>query len=137
MDRPWLRRLYSFAVRPNLAFYFDVPLDEAIRRIMGGRPALKWYEAGLDLGLSPDPEESFALFQGLIREEYARLVDEFGLVRIDARDTLIHQQQLMRELVRPHLEGVARAHVGGVQHALRDAGLLGRYLGDAVDRWVT
>src|SRR5437773_9110244 len=65
VSRPWLRRLYSFAVPPTLAFYFDVPLPEAIRRISGGRMQLKYYEAGLDLGLSPDPAESFRMFQGL------------------------------------------------------------------------
>ena len=48
----WLRRLYSFAPQPTLAFYFDVPLNEAIRRIELGREELKYYEAGLDLGLS-------------------------------------------------------------------------------------
>ncbi len=32
-------------------FYFQVPLEEALRRILVGRPMLKWYEAGMDLGL--------------------------------------------------------------------------------------
>src|SRR5213595_1977745 len=33
VNRSWLRRLYSFAVQPTVSFYFDVPLDEAMRRI--------------------------------------------------------------------------------------------------------
>ena len=61
VDGGWLRSVYSFAVRPRLAFYFDVPLEEAIRRIMEGRPSLKYYEAGLDLGLADDPSDSFRL----------------------------------------------------------------------------
>jgi dTMP kinase len=108
VNRAWLRRLYSFAVPPTLAFYFDVPLEEAMRRISIGRPQLKFYEAGLDLGLTNDPYESFRRFQGLIRQEYECVVDEFGLVRLDATESLIHQQQRMRELVRPHLEGAMR-----------------------------
>ena len=56
-----------------------MPLDEAIRRIELGRDELKYYEAGLDLGLSQNPAKSFRLFQGIIRGEYGRLVDEFGL----------------------------------------------------------
>jgi dTMP kinase len=108
VDRTWLRGLYSFAVPPTLAFYFDVPLEEAMRRIVGGRPELKYYEAGLDLGLSSDPYESFRRFQGLIRQEYECVVSEFGLVRMDATESLIHQQQRMRELVRPYLEGALR-----------------------------
>jgi dTMP kinase len=134
VSRPWLRRLYSFAVRPTLAFYYDVPLPEAIRRIMDGRPSLKFYEAGQDLDLSSDPEESFRLYQGLIRNEYDRLVEEFGLVRMDATENLIRQQQRMRAMVKPHLAGVMRADEGGVNEALRDSGLLGRYMGESAAR---
>jgi dTMP kinase len=108
VDRAWLRGLYSFAVPPTLAFYFDVPLEEAMRRISGGRPELKYYEAGLDLGLSNDAYDSFRRFQGLIRQEYECVVSEFGLVRMDATESLMHQQQRMRELVRPYLEGAMR-----------------------------
>jgi len=126
----WLRRLYSFAPGPTLAFYFDVPLDEAIRRIELGRDELNHYEAGMDLGLSQNPAESFRLFQGIIREQYGRLVDEFGLERIDATDTLVNQQEQMRALVRPHLEGAMRAEDSGLQDALAATGLSGRYLAD-------
>jgi dTMP kinase len=131
VSRDWVRRLYSFAVKPNIAFYFDVPLDESLRRILTGRPELKYYEAGLDLGLSDDPYESFRLFQGKIREEYDRIVKEFGLVRIDATENLIRQQQLMREMVAPHLESVMKVPNGGLGRALSDGSLKGRYLVDA------
>jgi len=130
VDRAWLRRVYAFAPKPTVAFYFDVPLDEAVRRILTGRPELKYYEAGLDLGLDPDPYESFRRFQGLIREEYARLVDEYGLIRIDATDTLVSQQQRMRAIVQPVLDGVMRADPTVVARALSATGLLGQYLGD-------
>jgi dTMP kinase len=128
VNREWLRELYSFAVKPSLAFYFDVPLAEAITRIRGGRAQLKYYEAGLDLGLASDPEESFARFQGLIRHEYERLVEEFGLIRMDATQTLIRQQQLMREIVRPHLNDIVKLSNGDVREALASEDLLGRYL---------
>jgi dTMP kinase len=108
VNRAWLRRLYSFAVQPTLAFYFDVPLDEAMRRISVGRPQLKYYEAGLDLGLGSDAYESFRRFQGLIQQEYECMLPEFGLLRMDATESLIHQQQRMREIVREHLNGAMR-----------------------------
>jgi len=56
VGRKWVRNLYKFAVRPNLAFYFRVPLEVAIGRILGGRNAIKFYEAGMDLGLSRNVE---------------------------------------------------------------------------------
>lgn len=102
----WVRELYSFAVEPTVAFYFRVPLEVALDRILSGRPELKWYEAGMDLGLADDPYESFRQFQARILEEYDRMVEEFGLHVIDATLPIGAQQEQMREIVRPHLEGV-------------------------------
>jgi dTMP kinase len=128
ISRSWLRELYSFAVAPTTAFYFDVPLDVAVSRIMEGRPVMKYYEAGMDLRLSDDPQESFRLYQGMIRDEYERLVEEFDLVRIDATENIIVQQRRVRDLVLPFLEGVPRSSGSTTQEALREAGLVGRYL---------
>lgn len=128
VDRDWLRQLYSFAPVPTAAFYFDVPREEAIRRILEGRPALKWYEAGMDLNLSEDPYESFRIFQGMIQEEYNRIVAEYGLVRVDATEHLIRQQQRMRDLVQPYLEGMLRIDRTELHAALTKTGLIGRYL---------
>lgn len=98
-DRDWIRNLYSFAVVPDITFYFDVPLKTAIGRIMAGRPVLKYHEAGLVLGLSNDPLESFQLFQGRIKEEYGRLAEEYSFTVMDATNPIETQQQLMRSIV--------------------------------------
>lgn len=109
----WVRELYSFAVQPTVAFYFKVPLEVALQRIMSGRPVLKWYEAGMDLGLSDDPYESFRLFQARILEQYEQMVPEYGLHVIDATLPIAQQQEMVREVVRPHLDGVLRQPEGG------------------------
>ncbi len=128
MGSRWLRRLYSFAPEPTLAFYFDVPLDEAIRRIEAGRAAVKYYEAGMDLGLSENPFESFRLFQEMIQNEYDSIVDDFGLYRIDAAESLVQQQRRMRRAVEPHLTGLTRVDDGDLAGALAEFGLSGRYM---------
>ncbi|HEX5415777.1 MAG TPA: dTMP kinase [Chloroflexota bacterium] len=98
-DRDWVRNLYSFAVLPDITFYFDVPLQTAVERILAGRPSLKYHEAGMDLGLSDDVTESFRLFQGRIKDEYARLADEFNFTVIDADRPIETQQHLVRAIV--------------------------------------
>jgi dTMP kinase len=94
-----VRNLYSFALRPDLAFYFRVPLDVALQRILGGRDAIKYYEAGMDLGLSRDVVESFRIFQGRILDEYEAMADAMGFRIIDATLSIEEQQQQMREIV--------------------------------------
>ncbi len=99
VSRNWVRNLYRFAVRPDLAFYFRVPLDIALGRILGGRDALKYYEAGMDLGLARDVEESFRIFQGRILDEYDGMAEDMGFHVIDASLSIEHQQKRMREIV--------------------------------------
>jgi dTMP kinase len=99
MSRRWVRNLYRFALRPDLAFYFRVPLDVALERIIGGRNAIKYYEAGMDLDLSHNVEESFRIFQGRILDEYDGMANEMGFHVIDATLSIEEQQQQMRATV--------------------------------------
>src|SRR6266480_6994380 len=107
----WVRDLYAFAVKPTVAFYFRTPLDVAMKRILGGRDAIKYYEAGMDLGLSDDLEESFRCFQGLISGKYEEMVEEFGLQVIDATRSIEEQQLEVRKIVSQALEGTKRARI--------------------------
>ena len=108
-ERGWVREVYRFAVRPTVAFFFRAPLDVAIDRIVSGRPELKYYEAGLDMDWSGDPEESFRVFQGKILAEYDRMVEEFGLTVIDATRSIEEQQREMRQIVGARLRGEVAA----------------------------
>lgn len=93
----WVRKAYQFAPRPDLAFYFNVPIDVSIGRILSGRAKIKDYEAGMDLNLATDRVQSFRLFQGRILEEYEKIVAEYGLAEIDATQSIGHQQHLVRQ----------------------------------------
>lgn len=105
VDREWVRNLYSFAMQPDIALFFRVPLDVAVKRITSARASLKYYEAGMDLKLSESRIESFHMFQERILNEYDKMVDEFSLTVIDGTLTVQAQQGLMREIVRKELEG--------------------------------
>ncbi len=87
-----------------MAFFFRAPLDVAIDRIVSGRPNLKYYEAGLDMSWSDEPEESFTVFQGKILDEYDRMVEEFGLTVVDATRSIEKQQREMRKIISQHLK---------------------------------
>ena len=79
----WVRNVYSLAVKPDIAFYFKVPVEVSFDRIVKNRPKLKYYEAGMDLNLSNDPYESYRIFQGRIIDEYESMVEPEGLTVID------------------------------------------------------
>lgn len=105
VDPEWVRSMYSFAIQPDAALYFRVPLDVAVERITSARASLKFYEAGMDLSLSENINESFALFQGRILSEYDKMVDEFGLTMIDGTKPVKEQQKKVRSLIKKVLTG--------------------------------
>lgn len=105
VDPAWVRNLYSFAARPDLALYFYVPLDVAVERILSSRAKIKYYEAGMDLGLSDSKVTSFRLFQQRIVDEYDKMIYEFGFTVIDGTLTVQNQQKMLRQLVRKALVG--------------------------------
>jgi dTMP kinase len=65
----------------------------------------------MDLGLSDDLEESFRIFQGRIIEEYEKMVDEFGLVAIDATRSIEEQQFEVRRIVTEALTGTKKTRI--------------------------
>jgi dTMP kinase len=93
----WLRSIYSFAKIPDVTFYFRTPLDVALQRILSGRPELKYHEAGMDLDLDDDIEESFKKFQGLLFKEYQKISKEFGFLEIDSTLPPKKQQDILRQ----------------------------------------
>jgi dTMP kinase len=104
VDRLWVRDLYGFAVMPDLALYFKVPINVSVDRLLARRAKLKFYEAGMDMGWSNNPVESFRLFQSRVLEEYDRIVEEFGLSVVDAVGGIADQQRVVRAIVSTYLE---------------------------------
>ena len=80
-------------------FFFRADLEVSLNRILDGRPELKYFEAGMDIGFSPDPYESFRIFQGRMLEEYLAMSREFSFNVIDANETVETQQAIVRKLV--------------------------------------
>jgi dTMP kinase len=93
----WVSKVYDFAVKPDLTFYFRVPIDIAVERILSGRPKLKYYEAGMDQNLSNDPYESYRIFQSRIIDMYESMIEEEGFTVIDGTQDIEKQQVSVRE----------------------------------------
>jgi len=104
----WVRAVYSPALRPDLTLYFRVPIDISLERLLAGRAKLKYHEAGMDVGLSADPVESFRIFQSRVLEIYDQLTLEFGMRPIDATAEIPNQQRVIRTMVQEILRNYDR-----------------------------
>jgi dTMP kinase len=106
----WVRDLYDFAALPDLTFFFKADLEVSLARILDGRPELKFFEAGMDLGLSKDPYESFRIFQGRMLERYLEMTELFQFVTVNANQPIETQQFFVRETVASRLNLETFAH---------------------------
>jgi dTMP kinase len=93
----WVKKVYGYALKPDITFYFRVPVDVAAERILSGRPKLKYYEAGMDLDISNDIYESYRIFQSRIIEQYEKMIKNENFVVIDGTFDIEQQQKLVRE----------------------------------------
>jgi len=103
-DPAWVRTIYSFAPRPDLAFYFRVPVATTLKRKLASRQKISYYEAGMDLGLSEDVEESYERFQTRLKREYERIAQADRFTVIDSSRPVEEIQRVLRDHVRPILE---------------------------------
>jgi dTMP kinase len=111
----WVSKIYNFAVKPDIVFYFRIPVDIAIERILSGRPKLKYYEAGMDLNLSNDPYESYRIFQSRIVDQYESMIESEGFTVIDGRADIEEQQELVRrkimEILQPQPKTIRQPNI--------------------------
>ncbi len=103
VDIKWVKDMYGFAVKPDLTFYFDVSAKISLERICENRQP-KFYEAGMDLKLSNNPYKSYVIFQNRVIEQYNKMLEEYGMVRIDAMESIHKKQMFIRQKVTKLLE---------------------------------
>lgn len=99
VDPKWVREVYNFAIKPDLTVYFDIDPKTSMERICFNRTP-KFYEAGMDLKLSNDPFESYVLFQTKVVKEYKKMLDEFDIVKLDAKDSIHKKQVEIRRMLK-------------------------------------
>src|SRR5258706_11336784 len=101
IDRAWIEDVYRCAARPDLRIYFQIDADQSLERTLSHHARLKYYQAGMDLGLSHNPIDSFRAFLQRIVHAYEHMIDTapYELLRLDAMLSVKQQQRLLREAV--------------------------------------
>lgn len=99
-DPSWVRKVYGFAVQPDLVFYMKMPLEPLLRRIITTRGGLDFYESGRDIGMSTDLYQSFKLYQSQILYEFEQMSGEFGFKVVQADDPVDEVQKSLRKEIK-------------------------------------
>lgn len=94
LDQKWLNELFSFAPKPDLTFYFKVSPKIAISRKV---TMPKFYEAGMDIGLSDNPKRAFDIFQNRILKEYEKMAKKENFIVMNGDNRIYNTFSKVKE----------------------------------------
>jgi len=82
-DPDWARKLYGFALKPDLVLYLKAEVSDLISRLIHGR-GLSYWESGMDIHPSTDLFDSFVDYQSDLINLYNQFAEEFDFKTVDA-----------------------------------------------------
>ena len=97
-DPDWIKRVYSFAVKPAPGLLPAHRRRPLVPRVLQ-RGGIDYWESGMDLKLGDDIYDSFRAYQGKLLREYTSMAEEFHFRVLDGRrdvDTI--QDELRRQV---------------------------------------
>ena len=83
LDPEWVRKVYSFAIKPDAVFYLKIGVDDLIPRVVFTR-GFDYWESGMDVYTTEDMYESFRRYQTSMLEQFDHLAEEYKFKVIDA-----------------------------------------------------
>lgn len=105
----WVESLYGIALVPDLVFYLRVSPLRLLERTFMKRPALDYWEAGMDLGLSRDIVRSFVRYQRAVAAEFTKMQERYDFKAIDGNRSIALVFNDLRSHIATYLEGVRHA----------------------------
>jgi dTMP kinase len=82
-DPVWARKVYGFALKPDLIFYLKADVQTLVTRMVHGR-GFDYWESGMDIRCADNLFDSFMVYQAKLIQQFDQMADEFGFITIDA-----------------------------------------------------
>jgi dTMP kinase len=82
-DPDWARRVYGFALKPDIILYLKSDVPHLVSRLVHGR-GFNYWESGMDVRCADNLYDSFTIYQEKLIEQFDSMAEEFGFTNIDA-----------------------------------------------------
>lgn len=102
VDSSWIKKLYSFAVKPDITFYIRVKPEIAYARVKLQRRQINLQESGHDIFPDLDQKSGFLRYQEMILETYDQISDENGFTILDGNSSPREIQMGIRKTIGEH-----------------------------------
>ena len=106
VELKWAQNIYQFASRPDLSIYFQIGVEEALRRSLSTGPLPEYKrQADMKHEISADSVDNFRVFQRRVLHGYETMSKRSEFLYLDAMLPVKQQQQWLREVVQRILPG--------------------------------
>jgi len=99
IDPEWARRVYGFALVPDVVFYLKTDMDHLVTRMVHGR-GINYWEAGMDMHCSDNLYDSFCEYQSRLIVQFDIMAEEFSFIPIDANQPVKRVFEDLKEEIR-------------------------------------
>lgn len=86
-DPQWARKVYGFALKPDIIFYLKASVPTLVKRVLKGR-GFDYWESGMDVRFADNLYDSFVKYQTQLIKQFDQMVDEFGFTVINANRSI-------------------------------------------------
>ena len=101
-DPQWVKRVYEFALKPDIIVYLRATVDELVTRVMQ-TSGFNYWESGMDLRLGEDLYDSYVAYQTRLLGVFDSMTDEYGFHVVDTAASIQDVSDQIKELVEPML----------------------------------
>ena len=106
-DPEWTRKLFGFALVPDLVLYLKIDVRHLVPRVLESK-GMDYWESGMHLRLGNDIFDSFRRYQTRLIAEYNRIAEECAFVTLDACEPVDTIQEQLRTHIERYLAGELR-----------------------------
>lgn len=82
-DPQWARKVYGFALKPDITYYLRADVPTLVARMVHGR-GFNYWEAGMDIRCADNLYDSFCVYQSRLLQEFDAMTIEYGFETVDA-----------------------------------------------------
>lgn len=82
-DPEWARKVYGFALKPDIIFYLKADIPTLVRRVLRAR-GFDYWESGMDVRFADNLYDSFVKYQTQLIRQFDKMSKEFGFTTINA-----------------------------------------------------
>lgn len=83
-DPQWARKLYGFALVPDLVIYLKADVEHLVARLVNDR-GFDYWESGMDIRCADNLYDSFCIYQNRLIEQFDQMAEEYRFVTVDAK----------------------------------------------------